>query len=162
MSRIDQMFSERGPTASFEFFPPKTGKPGTRCFGDQRVRAVAAFFRFGHLRRGRQHPGPHPRSGGAFTERDLPVANASLDRSWSHQSRDGIHLGAFAESGVDNILALRGDPPKAGDPGPEIFPHAIDLVRFIKSFNESGGIPMGALPLVSLDIPKAITKPQIF
>ena len=50
MSRIDQMFSERGPTASFEFFRPKMGKLGTRLFaGIKRVRAVAAVFCLGDL-----------------------------------------------------------------------------------------------------------------
>ena len=44
-------------------------------------------------------------------------------------------------------MALRGDPPKAGDPGPGDFPHAIDLVRFIKSFNESGGHPNGGFAI---------------
>ena len=32
MNRIDQMFSERGPTASFEFFPPKDGEAWDALF----------------------------------------------------------------------------------------------------------------------------------
>lgn len=50
----------------------------------------------------------------------------------------------YAAAGVANILALRGDPPKdqpdydwsQGD-----FRHAADLVRFIRTFNESGRHP---------------------
>lgn len=50
-------------------------------------------------------------------------------------------LESYAAEGVSNILALRGDAPRdsatlAGD-----FPHAADLVRFIRAFNESGRHP---------------------
>ena len=53
-------------------------------------------------------------------------------------------LERYAQAGVANILALRGDPPRdqpdydwsAGD-----FRHAADLVRFIRRFNESGRHP---------------------
>lgn len=53
-------------------------------------------------------------------------------------------LQRYAEAGVMNILALRGDPPRgcgnydwaAGD-----FRHAADLVSFIRVFNESGAHP---------------------
>ena len=56
----------------------------------------------------------------------------------------GAILKRYAEAGVMNILALRGDPPRgvedydwsSGD-----FRHAEDLVRFIREFNESGAHP---------------------
>ena len=50
-------------------------------------------------------------------------------------------LGRYAAAGVSNILALRGDPPKGGAPAAGDFPHAADLVRFIRAFNESGRHP---------------------
>lgn len=53
-------------------------------------------------------------------------------------------LEGYAEAGVSNILALRGDPPKksaatvAGD-----FPYAADLVGFIRRFSERHGHDFG-------------------
>jgi methylenetetrahydrofolate reductase (NADPH) len=50
-------------------------------------------------------------------------------------------LERYAAAGVSNILALRGDPPKGGAPRTGDFPHAADLVRFIRDFNASGRHP---------------------
>jgi methylenetetrahydrofolate reductase (NADPH) len=46
-------------------------------------------------------------------------------------------LERYALAGVSNILALRGDPPRDApnhDHSRDTFPHAADLVRFIKKF----------------------------
>ena len=43
----------------------------------------------------------------------------------------------YAQSGVSNILALRGDAPQAGSTASD-FEHAADLVRFIRQFNDRG------------------------
>lgn len=56
----------------------------------------------------------------------------------------GEILTRYAEAGVGNILALRGDPPKDQphyDWSESGFRHAADLVRFIRKFNESGAHP---------------------
>jgi len=50
----------------------------------------------------------------------------------------------YAEAGVSNILALRGDPPADQpdyDRSNDDFKFASDLVRFIKKFNDSGRHP---------------------
>lgn len=53
-------------------------------------------------------------------------------------------LQRYADAGVGNVLALRGDPPKDQpdyDRSQDAFKFAADLVRFIKKFNESGRHP---------------------
>ena len=50
-------------------------------------------------------------------------------------------LERYAAEGVSNILALRGDPPKETPATTGDFPHAADLVRFIRAFNDSGRHP---------------------
>jgi methylenetetrahydrofolate reductase (NADPH) len=61
----------------------------------------------------------------------------------SEEDIDAI-LTRYAEAGVSNILALRGDPPKDWpdyDWSDCDFPYAADLVKFIKRFNDSGRHP---------------------
>jgi methylenetetrahydrofolate reductase (NADPH) len=57
-------------------------------------------------------------------------------------TEEEIHriLTRYARAGIGNILALHGDPPQgvAYDRAHDSFPHAIDLVRFIRRFNQSG------------------------
>ena len=50
-------------------------------------------------------------------------------------------LERYAAAGVSNILALRGDAPRGSAMPAGDFPHAADLVRFIKAFNASGAHP---------------------
>ncbi len=53
-------------------------------------------------------------------------------------------LQRYADAGVGNILALRGDPPRDQpdyDRSKDDFKFAADLVAFIKKFNESGRHP---------------------
>lgn len=80
-------------------------------------------------------------------------------------------LSRYAAAGVSNILALRGDPPRdqpdydwdQGD-----FRHAVDLVRFIKKFNESGlhpdprgfGIGVAGFPEGHPDMPNRMKELQ--
>ena len=142
------MFSERGPTASFEFFPPKDGEAwdalfsGISAFEQLQPSFVSVTYGAGGSTRARTHDlVVRLRSETSL----LPMPHLT-GRGHTKAEMESI-LVRFAESGVDNILALRGDPPKAGDPGPGDFPHAIDLVRFIKSFNESGGHPNGGFAI---------------
>ena len=52
-------------------------------------------------------------------------------------------LGRYARSAIANILALGGDRPTAMayDKSRDSFQHAIDLVKFVRRFNESGAHP---------------------
>src|SRR5947208_10692666 len=53
------------------------------------------------------------------------------------------NLGRYAKSAIGNILALGGDRPReiAYDKSRDSFQHAIDLVKFIRRFNESCAHP---------------------
>src|SRR6266516_3102300 len=52
-------------------------------------------------------------------------------------------LGRYARSAIGNILALGGDWPRdiPYDKSRDSFQHAVDLVKFIRRFNESGAHP---------------------
>ena len=130
------------PSVSFEFFPPKSLEASFRLWDT--VQALApldpAFVSVTYGAGGSTRARTHDLVVRLRSETSLLPMPHLTGRGHTKAEMESI-LVRFAESGVDNILALRGDPPKAGDPGPGDFPHAIDLVRFIKAFNESGGHP---------------------
>jgi methylenetetrahydrofolate reductase (NADPH) len=140
---------ERGePIFSFEFFPPKT---------DDGVRAL--FETVEALRPlGPAYVSVTYGAGGSTRARTLELVkrlkrDAEVE-AMAHvtcvgASRDEIAavLDEVAEAGVQNVLALRGDPPRgetAFAPHPEGFRYASELVAFIRSQPERWRFCLGA------------------
>jgi len=127
------------PTFSFEFFPPKTTQALDQLFETIRLLEplrpafVSVTYGAGGSTREMTHelvvrlkkttsldPIPHLTCVG-HTEAEV---EAILTR--------------YAEAGVGNILALRGDPPRdrpGYDHSQDIFPQAADLVKFVREFS---------------------------
>jgi methylenetetrahydrofolate reductase (NADPH) len=139
---IADILSRGAKTASFEFFPPQKEAGWDSLFDSIReLEQLAPSFvsvTYG--------------AGGSTRQR----TNELVLRLRSETSLDPVpHLTCvghtraevqeilerYAAAGVSNILALRGDPPKGGATRSGDFPHAADLVRFIRAFNESGRHP---------------------
>lgn len=139
---IADILSRGVKTASFEFFPPQKEAGWESLFDSIReLEQLAPSFvsvTYG--------------AGGSTRQR----TNELVLRLRSQTSLDPVpHLTCvghtkaevqeilerYAAAGVSNILALRGDPPKGGAPTAGDFPHAANLVRFIRAFNESGRHP---------------------
>lgn len=142
---IKDILASQKPSLSFEFFPPKNEASWDNLF--ETIRELEPLTpSFVSVTYG---------AGGGTREltHDLVVR---IKESTSippiphltcvGHTRDEIAaiLQRYADAGVTNILALRGDPPRdcanydwsAGD-----FRHASDLVAFIREFNESGAHP---------------------
>ena len=134
---IQDIFKNRATTFSFEFFPPKTDQASKELFATiAQLQALAAFVRLGDLWRG-----------GLDAERthDLVVRiqRETMLTAVSHltcvcHSRDEIAaiLDRYAESAIENILALGGDPPRNMpdyDRSRDAFQYAEQLVGFIRS-----------------------------
>jgi methylenetetrahydrofolate reductase (NADPH) len=129
---------ERGePIFSFEFFPPRT---------DEGVRAL--FETVEALRPlGPAYVSVTYGAGGSTRQKTLELVKRlkreSEVEAMAHvtcvgASRDEIAalLDEVAGAGIQNVLALRGDPPRGETtfvPHPEGFAHASELVAFVRS-----------------------------
>ena len=132
------------PTFSFEFFPPRSREAAEVLY--QTIRELESYM-------------PHFVSvtyGAGGSTRDLthdlverikhttkldPVPHLTCV---CHNEKEVEEiLTRYAKAAIGNILALGGDRPAdmAYDKTRDSFPHAIDLVKFIRQFNESGVHP---------------------
>jgi len=134
--RIDELLASGRPSFSFEFFPPKTDeavKQLSETVGELRILEPA----FVSVTYG---------AGGSTREKTLEiVSHIKRDHgieTMAHltcvgSSRDELRsvLDRLRDAGIENVLALRGDPPKGqkvfqrADGG---FAHGSELVAFIK------------------------------
>jgi len=132
------------PTFSFEFFPPRTPEAAETLY--QTIRDLESYM-------------PHFVSityGAGGSTRDL--THDLVERIQHTTKLDPIpHLTCvchneeeikailvrYARSAIGNILALGGDRPGdiPYDKSRDSFQHAVDLVKFIRRFNESGAHP---------------------
>jgi methylenetetrahydrofolate reductase (NADPH) len=124
--RIPDLYARREPTISFEFFPPKTDDAEQALLRD----VVPALGRLGPAFTSVTYG-----AGGGTRDRTLRIAHrvrrehgieAMPHLTCAGSTRDMLAavLDEAEELGFDNILALRGDPPRGAN--------AIDLIRFIK------------------------------
>ena len=141
---INDIMRRKRPTFSFEFFPPKTAQAAETLY--RTIRDLETY-------------GPDFVSvtyGAGGSTRDL--THDLVERIQATTKLDPIpHLTCvchnaeeieaillrYAKAGIGNILALGGDRPAgmAYDRSRDSFQHAIDLVRFVRRFNDSGGHP---------------------
>ena len=140
MTRIADLLTA-GPTISLEFSPPKDDADEQRLLAvvDELAVVEPSFtsVTYGAL--------------GSTRERTRDVV-VELNRrhafpTMAHltcvgHSKDEIVdlLDTYAAGGVENILALGGDPPAEGDPGGD-FAHAIELVELVR--DHPGGFSVG-------------------
>lgn len=138
---IQDIFARHPTTFSFEFFPPKTASASETLFRTiselERYRPAFVSVTYG--------------AGGSTRDltHDLVVRlkrDTSLDpiphlTCVCHQESDVREiLERYAESGISNLLALGGDPPRDlrhYRKEDDAFQHAVDLVRFVRKFNET-------------------------
>jgi methylenetetrahydrofolate reductase (NADH) len=136
---ITEIMRESSPTFSFEFFPPKTQLAAETLY--QTIRDLESYMPdFVSVTYG---------AGGSTRE----LTHDLVERIQHTTKLDPVpHLTCvchkeeeieaillrYAKSGIGNILALGGDRPAgmAYDKSRDSFQHAIDLVKFIRRFNE--------------------------
>ncbi|WP_022799331.1 methylenetetrahydrofolate reductase [NAD(P)H] [Thermus islandicus] len=146
----DLLRARRGPLFSFEFFPPKTPEGEEALFRTmEELKAFRPAFvsiTYGAM--------------GSTRERSVAWARRILDLGLTPlahltvagQRREEVAkvLGRFVASGVENVLALRGDPPRGERvfrPHPEGFRYASELVALIRErYGEALSVGGAAYP----------------
>ncbi len=142
---IRDIFARQPATFSFEFFPPKSKASADELFASmsefEKLRPTFVSVTYG--------------AGGSTREltRELCLqikARTTLDPiphlttvCHAEAEIDAI-LQRYAEAGISNIMALRGDVPRdwsgPGEPHKD-FRFATDLVKYIRAFGDSGRHP---------------------
>ncbi len=142
-TRIGELLDRGKPVFSFEFFPPKTDEGARTLMTTVADLEEALDPDFVSVTYG---------AGGSTRDRTVEVVT-SIQRelgltTMAHLTCVGSGEGEIAEvverlveNGIENILALRGDPPKEGGsespdgfhPAPGGFAHATELADFLES-----------------------------
>jgi methylenetetrahydrofolate reductase (NADPH) len=135
--RIDQILDERQPVFSFEFFPPKTekGEANLRAALDDLKDDAPAFVSVTYG------------AGGSTRGKTVEIVKsikqdygveAMAHFSLVGQSVDELRrqLDEIAEAGIDNVLALRGDPPQGEEEWiahPQGLGYSVELIEILRS-----------------------------
>ena len=133
---VKDILEHRNPSFSFEFFPPKTEEGWDKLFDNisQLVPLKPAYVSVTYGAGGSTRDHTHDLVVRIQKEVDLTVVSHLTCVGHSRNDIAQI-LERYSANGVENILALRGDPPKGAEDfvHPEDgFPYAADLVGFIK------------------------------
>ncbi|MEI7747901.1 MAG: methylenetetrahydrofolate reductase [NAD(P)H] [Chlorobiaceae bacterium] len=132
------------PVFSFEFFPPKKDDDWETLF--ETIAALSplspSYVSVTYGAGGSTRSRTHNLVTKIQQETGLTVVS-HLTCICSDTGETGTILQNYQENGINNVLALRGDKP-AGvasiEEAVKDFPHAIDLVRFIKNNHPSIGV----------------------
>ncbi|MFC7335932.1 methylenetetrahydrofolate reductase [NAD(P)H] [Haloferula chungangensis] len=142
---ILDILAHRRPSFSFEFFPPKSSAAWDELYATivDLETFNPSFVSVTYGAGGSTRDATHDLVVRIKETTETPPIPHLTCVGHSEEEIDAI-LTRYAEAGVSNILALRGDPPRDWpdyDWSDCAFPHAGDLVRFIKAFNDSGRHP---------------------
>jgi len=138
------------PVFSFEFFPPKKDEEWDKLF--ETIAALSplnpSYVSVTYGAGGSTRSRTHSLVTRIQKETGLTVVS-HLTCICSDKEETGTILQNYQEHGINNVLALRGDKPTGSASMAESlkdFPHAIDLVRFIKTNYPDIGVGVAGFP----------------
>jgi methylenetetrahydrofolate reductase (NADPH) len=144
--RIPELYTKPGPVVSFELFPPKSDEAEAALLRDAIPALAALNPAYFSVTYG---------AGGGTRDRSLRITHRIRSQhrveAMSHvtcvgSTREAIEavLAEAQSLGIENILALRGDPPKGQTEFTPVaggFRYAVELIRFVR---DRGGFALGA------------------
>jgi methylenetetrahydrofolate reductase (NADPH) len=134
---IQDIFRRHSTTFSFEFFPPKTDEASQELFATiARLQELKpSFVSVTYGAGGSTRERTHDLVCRIQRETDLTAVSHLTCVCHNLDEMTAI-LDRYAESGIENVLALSGDPPRTMpnyDRSNDAFRYAEELVRFIRS-----------------------------
>lgn len=148
MTRIDQLLAD-GPTLSFELFPPKTDEAERaleKCVIElAELEPSFVSVTYGALGSTRE------RTRDVVTRINAEQAFPAMPHLTcvGHTRADIAQLlDEYAAAGIENILALGGDPPADGSEAVGDYEHAIDLVQQVRAHPHGFAVGVAAHPEV--------------
>ena len=147
---ISEVLRKSNPAISFEFFPPKTEAASQDLFHS--ISALMplkpAYVSVTYGAGGSTRERTHDLVVKLQKETDLTIVS---HLTCVGSGRDEMYkiLTKYAESGIHNIMALRGDPPKGQDcveTPSDGFPYATELVSYIKKHFPQMGVGVAGFP----------------
>lgn len=146
---ISKIFKSHSIAYSFELFPPKSKEAAEQLFAtiSDLSPLELAYVSVTYGAGGSTRDLTHDLVVRIQRETDLTVVS-HLTCVGSTKDEIKSILDTYAESGIENILALRGDPPKgkAFEPAPGGFGYAAELVAFIRRHYPQMGIGVAGYP----------------
>ena len=157
MTRITALLAA-GPTLSFEFFPPKTDEAERQL--EKTIHELAPLepsfvsVTYGALGSTRDRT----KDIVVQVNREQPFPAMAHLTCVGHSRADIVGLlDEYQEAGVENILALAGDPPVDGsDPGGD-FTYALELVELVRAHPGAFSVGVAAHPELH---PRSIDRPS--
>ena len=144
---ISEILGKGAISFSFEFFPPKTPAASDNLFKSisELTPLQPAFVSVTYGAGGSTVNLTHDLVTRLQRETGLTVIS---HLTCVGTTLDGLHgiLDSYYESGIRNIMALRGDIPKSGAPAATDFRYAAELVAFIKKSHPDMGIGVAGFP----------------
>jgi len=158
---IARVFQQPGTHFSFEFFPPKTEQASTTLY--ESIKELAplkpSYVSVTYGAGGSTRQLTHDLVVRLKRETQLTVV-AHLTTVGSSRDEVKALLETYTVSGIENIMALRGDPPKgqAFVPAENGFAYAAELVTFIKRYFPNLGIGVAGYPGGHPDTPNRLLE----
>jgi len=164
---IQDLLARDHTTFSFEFFPPKTDAASDELFGiiahlqELKPSFVSVTYGAGGSTRDRTHDLV------VRIERETSLTAISHLTCVCHSLPEMTAiLDRYAASGIENVLALSGDPPKSlpnYDRGQDAFRYAEELVRFLRTRSNTPdkrgfGIGVAGFPEGHPDTPNRLNE----
>lgn len=159
---IADVLKQPGPHFSFEFFPPKTEEASKALF--ESIKELSplkpSYVSVTYGAGGSTRQLTHDLVVRLKKETHLTIVS---HLTCVGSSKDEIFsiLSKYVESGIENIMALRGDPPKGQtnfQPHPNGFKNAAELVAFIKKHFPQLGIGVAGFPEGHPDTPNRLKE----